>query len=78
LTDVNPARVDGVGLGYDQRWLFPALPTTGVDVATTAVQYLRQSSRSLAAGTVVIRPLDSTTTKPETSSTVEIQTLNLN
>jgi len=78
LTDVNPVRVDGVPLGYDQRWLYPVLPTTAVDAATTSVQYLRESSRSLAAGTVVIRPLDSVTTKPETSSTVEIQTLQLN
>jgi uncharacterized protein len=77
LTDLNPVRKEGVGLGYDQRWLFPVLPTTSVDAATTAVQYLRQSARTLA-GTAVIRPLDSVTTKPETSSTVEYQTLQLN
>jgi hypothetical protein len=53
------------------------LPTTAVDAATTSVQYLRQSARTLA-GTAVIRPLDAVTTKPETSSTVEYQTLQLN
>jgi uncharacterized protein len=78
LTDVNPLRRDGVPLGLDRRWLYPALPSTAVDAATTSVQYLRPSSRSLAAGTAVIRPLDSVTTKPETSSTAEIQTLQLN
>jgi HK97 family phage prohead protease len=77
LTDLNPLRKEGVGFGYDQRWLFPILPTTSVDSATTAIQYLRQSARTLA-GTAVIRPLDATTTKPETSSTVEYQTLQLN
>ncbi len=72
LTDVSPMRRDGTPLGYDQRWLFPVLPTVAVDAATTAVQFLRQSSRSLAAGTAVVRPLDATTTKPETSSTAEL------
>jgi HK97 family phage prohead protease len=76
LTDLNPVRREGVPFGYDTRWLYPVLPTTAVSDSTTAVQYLRQSARSLA-GTAVIRPLDSTTTKPETSTTVEFQTLQL-
>jgi hypothetical protein len=57
LTDLNPVRTEGVGFGYDQRWLYPVLPTTAVSDATTAIQYLRQSARTLA-GTAVIRPLD--------------------
>lgn len=77
LTDLNPIRTEGVGFGYDQRWLYPVLPTTAVSDATTAVQYLRQSARTLA-GTAVIRPLTDTSTKPETSTTVEYQTLQLN
>jgi phage head maturation protease len=76
LTDLNPVRREGIPLAYDSRWLYPVLPTTAVDDATTAVQYLRQSSRSLA-GTAVIRPLTDTSTKPETSTTVEYQTLQL-
>jgi HK97 family phage prohead protease len=76
LTDLNPVRAEGVPLGYDARWLYPVLPTTAVDNATTAVQYLRQSSRSLA-GTAVIRPIDATSTKPESSTTVEFKTLQL-
>jgi hypothetical protein len=74
LTGVNPIRREGVALGYDRRWLYPALPTTAVDSATTAVQYLRQSGRTLA-GTAVIRPLDATSNKPETSTTAELATL---
>jgi HK97 family phage prohead protease len=76
LTDLNPVRREGYPLGYDVRWLYPVLPTTAVASATTAVQYLRESSRSLA-GTAVIRPLTDTSTKPETSTTVEYQTLQL-
>jgi uncharacterized protein len=74
LTGVNPIRREGVGLGYDRRYLYPVLPTTAVDSATTAVQYLRQSSRGLA-GTATIRHLASTSTKPETSTTAELATL---
>jgi uncharacterized protein len=76
LTDLNPIRREGVGLGYDARWLYPVLPTTAVDAATTLVQYLRQASRSLA-GTAVIRPIDAVSQKPETSTTAELQTLQL-
>jgi HK97 family phage prohead protease len=77
LIDLNPIRREGVALGYDQRWLFPVLPNTPVSDATTSVQYLRQSSRSLA-GTATIRALDATSTKPETSTTAELATLQLN
>jgi HK97 family phage prohead protease len=77
LTDLTPVRRDGVPLGYDTRWLYPVLPTTAVSDATTSVQYLRQSARTLA-GTAVIRPLDAVSTKPETATTVEYQTLQLN
>ena len=76
MSDLNPVRREGVPLGYDTRWLYPVVPATAVDAATTSVQYLRQSARSLA-GTAVIRAIDATTTKPETSSTVEYETLQL-
>ena len=49
LTDLNPLRRDGVALGYEQRWLFPVLPTTAVSDATTSIQYLsRAAARSRA------------------------------
>jgi hypothetical protein len=76
VSDINPLRREGVALGYDQRWLFPVVPTTAVSDATTSVQYLRQSARTLA-GTAVIRAIDAVTTKPETSTTAELQTLTL-
>jgi HK97 family phage prohead protease len=71
LDTLNPIRREGVGLGYDTRWLYPVLPTTAVDDATTAVQYLRQSGRTLA-GTAVIRALDATSTKPSVAGTAEL------
>jgi HK97 family phage prohead protease len=72
LTDLNPTRRDGVSLGYDQRWAYPAFPSTAVDSATTSVQVLRQSSRTLPAGTAIVRPLDSVTTKPEVDTVTEL------
>jgi HK97 family phage prohead protease len=76
LTDLNPVRYEGSGFGYDRRWLYPVVPTTAVSDATTSVQYLRQSARTLA-GTASIRPLDSVAAKPETSSTVEFKSQQL-
>jgi hypothetical protein len=53
------------------------LPTTGVDAATTSVQMLREQTRTLA-GTAVIRALTDTSTKPETATTAEYVSLQLN
>jgi HK97 family phage prohead protease len=74
LTGVNPIRREGAALGYDRRWLYPVLQTTALDSTTTAVQYLRQTTRTLA-GTVSIRALDATSNKPETSTAAELATL---
>src|SRR4029453_5702085 len=73
LTDLNPIRREGVPLGYDTRWLYPVLPQTSVRAATTAGSDLCQSGRVLA-GTAVIRPLDSVTTKPSVAGTAELVT----
>jgi hypothetical protein len=72
LDTLNPVRQAGVALGYDQRWAYPAFPSTGVDSCVTAVQVLRQQSRTLPAGTAVVRPLDSATTKPEVATVTEL------
>jgi uncharacterized protein len=74
LSGVNPIRREGVVLGYDTRWVYPILPTTALDSANTAVQYIRQTTRTLA-GTATIRPLDATSNKPETSTAAELATL---
>jgi uncharacterized protein len=77
LTDLAPIRPAHPALGYDTRWLYPALPQTGVDASTTSVQYVRQASRTLP-GTAVIRPLDSVTAKPDVVSAVEYTSAQLN
>ena len=78
LDTLNPIRQAGVPLGYDQRWVYPAFPSVGVDSATTAVQVLRQQSRTLPAGTAVVRPIDSVTTKPEVAIVTELVSTQLN
>lgn len=77
LTDLNPTRVQGVPLGMDTRYAYPAFPSTSVDSATTAVQVLRQSARVLPAGTAIVRPLDAVTSKPATAGTAEVSTVQL-
>jgi HK97 family phage prohead protease len=72
LTDLNPTRREGVALGYDQRFVYPAFPSVGVDSATTSVQVLRQASRTLPAGTAIVRPIDSVTQKPEVATATEL------
>lgn len=77
LSTLNPYSKPGVPLGYDTRWAYPAFPSTGVDAATTSIQYLRQSDRVMQAGTAVVRVLDSVATKPEVSGTATLITQQL-
>jgi phage head maturation protease len=69
---IDPTRVAGVPLGADQRYAWPAFPRVGVDAGATSVDVMRQSARTLAAAADVIRPIDATTAKPETSSVLEV------
>ena len=75
--NLAPTRRSGAGLAFDQRYAWPAFGRIGVDAGTTAVQVMRQSGRTLAAPTDVIRPLAATTPKPETSSVLEVVTVPL-
>jgi hypothetical protein len=77
VNTLNPARRDGVGLGADSRYAWPAFPQTAVDRDVTAIQVLRQSARTLASAANVIRNIDAVTTKPETSSTMELATVDM-
>ena len=71
---MNPVRRNGVDLGADQRYAWPAFPQVGVDPGDTAVQVLRQSARTLPAAADVIRAIDAVTPKPEVASELEIVT----
>ena len=71
VDDVNQAERQSAPYGYDQRYVFPVVPTVPVDRATTSVHVLQQTARSLASASNVLRDIDETSAKPETSSTVD-------
>ena len=75
--DLNPTRVQGVALGHDQRYAYPAFGQVAVDAGQTAVQILRQSARTLASASDVIRDIDAVTAKPETDSVLEVAPVSL-
>jgi hypothetical protein len=68
IDDLSPVRRDGVALGADKRYAYPAFQSIAVDSATTSVQVFRQDSRTLPAGADVTRPIGGTTTKPEVTT----------
>lgn len=51
----------GVGLGADIRYVFPILPQQAVGSDITSVNVLRQASRTLPAGTAIVRNIDAVT-----------------
>lgn len=74
LDRLMPLGVPAVGLGADQRYIWPVLPTTPVGEGVTSVEVLRQKSRTLPAASSVVRAIDATTTKPEVGSELELAT----
>jgi hypothetical protein len=44
-------------LGFDRRYLHPALPLTTVDAGDSAIQTVVQKSRTIASSTAMVRPL---------------------
>lgn len=74
---MNPVRAEGVPLGADQRYAFPAFPQVAVGSDVTSVQVLRQSSRTLPAGTAIIRDIDAVTAKPEVTTATALATVEL-
>jgi HK97 family phage prohead protease len=74
----QPIRREGVPLGQDQRYAWPAFGRIAVDAGATSVNVVQQTARSLASAANVVRAIDATTTKPETGSTLNIVTVALN
>ncbi|MGI8511397.1 MAG: HK97 family phage prohead protease [Solirubrobacteraceae bacterium] len=72
-----PVRQDGVGLGQDVRYAFPAFGQVAVDADATAVQVLRQGARTLPAAADVVRGIDAVTAKPEVATVTEVVTVPL-
>jgi HK97 family phage prohead protease len=69
---MNRARRDSGPLGYDNRWVWPAVPRVAVDAGVTSVDVVTQTARSLATAANVVRAVDAVTNKPETGSTVTV------
>ena len=76
-TSTRP-RFQAGGLGYDQRYAWPAFPRVAVDAGATSVDVLTQTARSLATAANVVRAIDAVTAKPETGSTLTVVMTPLN
>jgi phage head maturation protease len=70
--DLNPIRRQGVPLGQDVRYAFPAFQTEAVGAEVTAVDVLRQKARTLPEAEDVVRDIDAVTEKPEVDSELEL------
>ena len=73
-----PVRREGVPLGFDVRYAWPAFPRVGVgaDVTVGAGRSADRAGRSPTAANVV-RAIDAATAKPETGSTINIASVSL-
>jgi HK97 family phage prohead protease len=78
VDNVNKQTGTAGPLGYDQRYVWPAVPRVGVDGGVTSVDVFTQSARSLATAANVVRAISAVTAKPETGSTLTIVTTPLN
>lgn len=72
VDELNVTSPAGLPLGFDERWVFAAVPRVGVDDATTAVSVVSETARTLATPTNVIRAIDAVTDKPETDMTINL------
>ena len=72
-----PVRREGVPLGFDVRYAWPAFPRVGVGADVTSVQVVQQTARALATAANVVRAIDAATAKPETGSTINIASVSL-
>ncbi len=72
---LHPIRRPGAPLRSDQRYLWPVLPQEAVGGDVTAIQVLRQASRTLPSAASVVRSIDAITVKPEVDSALELLTV---
>lgn len=71
---LNPVSKTSPDLGYDRRWLSSVFRQESVPSDATGVQSFRQTARTLAAATDMIRAIDETAQKPETDTSVDVFT----
>jgi len=69
---MQPVRRDGVPLGFDVRYCWPAFPRVGVGAGVTSIDVVQQTARALPPAANVVRAIDATTPKPEVGSELNI------
>jgi HK97 family phage prohead protease len=72
VTYMNAQSRVGGPLGADQRYLWQAVPNIAVNAGATSVDVFQQTTRTLPAGTAVVRAIDAVTAKPEVASALQI------
>lgn len=72
VEQLNPTRREGTALGHDRRYLADVLPVVSIGSDVTAVQVLRQVSRTLPSAASVQRELMATTEKAEVGTVREL------
>jgi HK97 family phage prohead protease len=72
VADVSILRRQGVALGSDRRYAWPAFPNVAVDPGATSVQVVTQTGRTLPAASAVVRAIDAVTEKPEADSELDL------
>jgi hypothetical protein len=71
---LSPSRLVGtIGLGADQRYIWPALKSDALGALDTGVDYLQETARALADPATMRRALTAVTAKPESAVTVELK-----
>lgn len=70
---LRPVRIDApIFAGADRRYVFPALRSDAMGFDETAVDFVRQTGRTLATPALMRRGIDEVTEKPETASAIEL------
>ena len=72
IDNLNTQRRQGVPLGADTRYAWPAFPTIGVGAEITSVSVFTQTSRGIPSGIDTPRAIDAVTPKPEVDSTLDV------
>jgi hypothetical protein len=71
---LSPSRLIGtIGLGSDQRYIWPALKSDALGALDTGVDYLQETARALADPATMRRALTAVSAKPESAVTVELK-----
>jgi len=77
VDNLAPLRRDGVPLGADTRYLWPAFESIAVGSDVTSVQVFRQATRTLGTASDVVRAITATSTKPSAQTAGTVTTVSM-